>query len=102
MADIAGLAMRLVQRVEVRQDPTVASAAAVKVAAAGPCSSSSRKMNISPAAYECFDCGMRTGKKAASTAIAAMVAACGACVTGRAAKVHTAYANIRGGGNAPS
>src|SRR5882762_11137746 len=60
-AAIAGLAMRLVQREEVRHDPTHASHAEATVAAAGPCISNSRKMKISPAANEFFERGMRTG-----------------------------------------
>ncbi|HET6314882.1 MAG TPA: hypothetical protein VFG86_00385, partial [Chloroflexota bacterium] len=39
---IAGLAMRLVQRLDVRHEPISPSLAAASVAAAGPCSSSSR------------------------------------------------------------
>ena len=66
---IAGLAMRLVQRLDVRIEPTKASPAAASTAADGPCISSSSRMNTSPAANEFFECGMRTGKPPASIAI---------------------------------
>ena len=49
---IIGLAMRLLARLEVRQEPTAASPLAANTAAAGPWISSSRKMKISPAAKE--------------------------------------------------
>jgi hypothetical protein len=67
---MAGLTMRLVQRRDVRYEPTKASPAAATLAAAGPWMSSSRKMKISPAAKEFFECGMRTGKTPASIAMA--------------------------------
>ena len=70
MLAVAGLTIRLVQRLDVRHEPTSASPAAASVAAAGPCSSSSRKMKISPAANEFFERGTRNGKKPASIAIA--------------------------------
>ena len=76
MPAMAGLARRLVQRLDVRHEPTAASAAAASVAAAGPCMSSSRKMKISPAANECFWRGMRTGKHPASIATAMPLAIC--------------------------
>ncbi len=73
---IAGLAMRLVQRFDVRHEPTKASPAAATIAPHGPCISSSRKMKISPATNEFFECGTRTGKKPASIAIAVAAATC--------------------------
>ncbi len=57
----AGLTSRLVQRLELRIEPTKASPPAASTAAVGPCISNSRKMKISPAANEFFDPGMRTG-----------------------------------------
>ena len=60
-AAIAGLAMRLVQRLDVRHEPTSASPAAASVAAGGPYSSSRLKMKISPAANEFLERGTRTG-----------------------------------------
>jgi hypothetical protein len=69
-AAIVGLAMRLVQRADVRHAPMPASQAEASVAAAGPCIRSSRKMKISPAANEFFDRGMRTGNKPASMVMA--------------------------------
>ena len=61
IAASAGLISRLVQRLELRIEPTKASPAAASTAAAGPCISSNRKMKISPAANEFFEPGMRTG-----------------------------------------
>ena len=77
--------MRLVQRLEVRHEPTNASPADASVAAAGPCSSSSRKMKISPAAKEFFERGMRTGNTPASIAISAPAAICIQAIAGIAA-----------------
>ena len=84
---IAGLAMRLVHRLEVRQEPINPSPAAANVAAAGPCSSNSRKMKISPAAKEFFERGTRTGKKPASMAMPAPTATCNKSPRGSASKV---------------
>jgi hypothetical protein len=67
MLAVAGLMIRLVQRLEVRHEPTRPSPAAASVAAAGPCRSRSRKMTTSPAVNECFERGTRKGKKPAST-----------------------------------
>src|SRR5205814_1895458 len=71
IAAMVGLPMRLVQRFEVRKEPTAASAAAAIVAAAGPWTSSNRKMNSSAPASEVLVPGMRTGKSPLSAAIAA-------------------------------
>jgi hypothetical protein len=72
MLAVAGLTIRLVQRLDVRHDPTSASPAAASVAAAGPCSSNSRKIAISPAVNEFFERGTRNGTKPASIEIAAI------------------------------
>src|SRR2546423_15334250 len=47
IAAMVGLPMRLVQRFEVRKEPTAASAAAAIVAAPGPGTGRNRKMNSS-------------------------------------------------------
>ena len=73
---MAGLPRRLVQRLEVRKEPTAPSVAAASVAAAVPCINSSKKMKISPAANECLECGMRTGKIAASSVRATPASTC--------------------------
>ncbi len=73
-AAIAGLTMRLVQRLDVRHDPTSASPVEASVAAAGPYSSSRLKMKISPAANEFFERGTRTGNTPASIATATPIA----------------------------
>ncbi len=67
-AAMARLPMRLVQRLEERNEPTKDSPAAATVAAPGPWINNSRKMNTSPATKEFFEPGMRTGKKPAATA----------------------------------
>ena len=81
-AAISGLAMRLVQRVDVRIAPTPASPAEASAAAAGPCISSSRKMNISPAANELFERGIFTGKAPAIIATAMPTASCSVAPAG--------------------
>ncbi len=86
---IAGLAMRLVQRLEVRHEPTSASPAAASAAAGTPCISSTRKMKISPAAKELVERGMRTGKKPASVAMAAPATICSSAARGSAATAPT-------------
>ena len=68
MQAISGLMMRLVQRFDVRSAPMNPSPAAAIAAAAGPYSSRSRKMKISPAAKEFVERGIRTGNPAASIA----------------------------------
>ena len=74
---IAGVPMRLVQRLEVRHDATSPSQdAAARIAAAGPCTSSSRKMKISAPAIEVLVFGMRTGKRPTSAATAAPISTC--------------------------
>lgn len=79
-AAIAGLMRRLVQRLDVRYEPIAPSPAAASTAAAGPWTSSSRKMNTSPAANEFFERGMRTGKMPASMAMAMPMAICSQAV----------------------
>ncbi|TMH12681.1 MAG: hypothetical protein E6H65_05590 [Betaproteobacteria bacterium] len=79
IAAIVGLAMRLVQRLDVRQEPTSASPADASVAAAGPCSSNRLKMKISPAANEFFERGMRTGNMPASIATTTPIITCRHC-----------------------
>ena len=85
-AAIAGLPMRLLQRLEVRHDPTAASPTAASTAASGPWISSSRKMKVSPAAKEFFERSTRTGKKPASMAMAAPTAVCNQASGGCRAK----------------
>jgi hypothetical protein len=60
--------MREDQRRDTRDEATAASAAAASTAACGPCSSSSMKMNTSPALKAVLVRGTRMGKKAAATA----------------------------------
>ena len=86
-AAMAGLAMRLVQRRELRLDPMAASTLAASVAAAGPCSSSSRKMKVSPAVTEWIERGLRTGNRPASTMITRPTATCQAAWAGRSARL---------------
>ena len=57
--------MRLVQRLELRQEPTPASQADARAAASGPFIINSRKMKISPAVKELVERGMRTGTRPA-------------------------------------
>src|SRR5438477_12954133 len=83
IAAIVGLPMRLVQRFDVRKEPTAASVAAAIVAAAGPWTSSNRKMNSSAPASEVLVPGMRTGKSPVSAAIAAPHATCSMAVSSR-------------------
>src|SRR5207237_6064102 len=61
IAAMVGLPMRLVQRFEVRKEPTAASAAAATVAAAGPGTSSNRKTNTSAPASQALVEGTGTG-----------------------------------------
>src|SRR5205085_12604553 len=84
-AAIAGLAMRLVQRLDVRHEPTSASPADASVAAAGPYSSSRLKMKISPAANEFLERGPRTGTTPASIPTATPIATGRCCPAGSAA-----------------
>jgi hypothetical protein len=81
-AESVGLAMRLVQRLELRMAPTIVSQPAANVAAAGPCISSSRKMKTSPAANELFEAPMRTGKKPATIAITMPASTCATTAPG--------------------
>src|SRR6476659_3495566 len=55
MLAVAGLMIRLVQRLEVRHEPTSPSPAAASVAAAGHCSGHRRKTRPSPARQEFFE-----------------------------------------------
>ena len=81
----AGLKSRLVQRLDVRQVPTPASAAATTAAAAGPCISSTRKMKISPTMNEFLVPGTRTGNKPAPMVKASPAAICTQASQGMAA-----------------
>ena len=65
---MAGLAMRLVQRLEVRHEPVSASTPATNAAAAGPSANNTRNRNISPAAKEVLVPGRRIGNNPAPTA----------------------------------
>ena len=75
-AAMVGLAMRLVQRLEVRSEPMKASPATATAAAAGPSISSSRKMKTSLATKDCRVPGIRTGKSPASIARPMPAATC--------------------------
>src|SRR5256885_13689280 len=69
IAAMVGLPMRLVQRFEVRKEPTAASAAAAIGAAAGPWTSSNRKRNSPGPARGGLGPGMRTREGTASAAM---------------------------------
>ncbi len=87
---IAGDASRLVQRLLVRYEPMKPSPAAATTAAAGPCSSSSRKMKISPAAKLVLTPGMRTGNTPASIAMAVPASTCSQTSGGRGSRLASA------------
>ena len=89
MLAMAGLAMRLVQRLDVRQLPVSPSAAAATMAAAGPSSSSSRKTKISPAANELLLRGMRIGTRPAIMAMAVPTTTCSWLAQGSASSCST-------------
>src|SRR5450830_9270 len=66
---MAGVPILLVQRFEVRHDPTKPSRAAASTAGAAPYKSSTRKMKISPPAREVFAPGIRTGNRPTIAAV---------------------------------
>ena len=76
VAPAAVLAKWLLTRTVVRRDAMNASSAAATVAAAAPCSASSRKITMSPVAIECLLRGIWIGKPAASTASVVQPSTC--------------------------
>ena len=81
----AGVATRLVRRVEVRVAAMAPSTAAASTAGATPYNASSMNTSTSPTTMECLLSGKRTGNAAASATVAVQANTCNTSAAGRCA-----------------